>query len=353
MIGQSDGTVRNPFLQQLGKYNKKLWSIKSNREYDKEVYKLPWPSFIEDLNKATEGIKYSHKIDTKVNRTIADATLYSTRRINGEDFVVNKYKNIDDNKVAKSVIKLIKEDLELFENPNNSKILMRRHDPKTFEKLVKIINEYEGESPNPFEAYRKEHGYIRKYSRKGNGPIIKDIKYLDNKLGEHIELTKTDKLSDTKKVVLLSLKPFRTDVYYNRETGEYKCIAIKYNDIRFKEGKYVLENNIYSELKKARGIDKKYEFRFSLHKNDIVGIVYKEQPEIEYKYRFLSSKADNPNRIEVKPLEKDKFESRMQPTIGRKVLKFNKYYTDILGNMYKSRGEKTKMEFIVDNINDI
>ncbi|NLX62543.1 MAG: type II CRISPR RNA-guided endonuclease Cas9 [Tissierellia bacterium] len=353
MIGQSDGTVRNPFLQQLGKYNKKLWSIKSNREYDKEVYKLPWPSFIEDLNKATEGIKYSHKIDTKVNRTIADATLYSTRRINGEDFVVNKYKNIYDNKVAKSVIKLIKEDLELFENPNNSKILMRRHDPKTFEKLVKIINEYEGESPNPFEAYRKEHGYIRKYSRKGNGPIIKDIKYLDNKLGEHIELTKTDKLSDTKKVVLLSLKPFRTDVYYNRETGEYKCIAIKYNDIRFKEGKYVLENNIYSELKKARGIDKKYEFRFSLHKNDIVGIVYKEQPEIEYKYRFLSSKADNPNRIEVKPLEKDKFESRMQPTIVRKVLKFNKYYTDILGNMYKSRGEKTKMEFIVDNINDI
>lgn len=353
MLGQSEDTIRNPFLQQLGRYNKKLWKVVSNKEYDKEVYKLPWQGFITDLNKATDKIKYSHKIDTKVNRAIADATLYSTRQVNGEDYIVKKYKNIYDNTVSKSVIKLIKEDLEEFKDPDESKILMRKHDPKTFESIVKIIDEYEGEKPNPFEAYRREHGYIRKYSRKDNGPIIKDIKYLDNRLGEHIELVKTDNLSDSKKVALLSLKPFRTDVYYNKETGDYKNIGIKYNDISFKEGKYVLEDNVYSEMKKERMIDETYEFLFSLHENDIVGIIYKEQPEIEYKYRFLSSKSNNPNRIEVKPIEKKEFKPRRQPTIGRKVLKFNKYYTDILGNMFNAKGEKLKKEFTVDNINDL
>ena len=353
MLGQSEGTVRNPFLQQLGRYDKKLWKVVSDKEYDKEVYRLPWQGFIADLDKATDKIKYSHKIDTKVNRTIADATLYSTRRVNGEDYIVKKYKNIYDNAVSKSVIRLIKKDLENFENRRESEILMRKHDPKTFEKLVKIINEYEGEKPNPFEAYRREHGYIRKYSKKGNGPIVKDIKYLSNRLGEHIELTKMERASDDKKVVLLSLKPFRTDVYYNQETGDYKNLGIKYNDISFKEGKYILEDKVYSQIKEELGIDKSYEFLFSLHENDIVGIIYKEKPEIEYRFRFLSSKSNNPNRIEVKPLEKKDFKTRNQPTIGKKVLKFNKYHTDILGNTFNTAGEKLKLEFTVDNINNL
>lgn len=345
MLGQSEDTVRNPFLQQLGRYDRKLWRVVSDKEYDKEVYRLPWQGFIADLNKATNKIKYSHKIDTKVNRTVADATIYSTRQINGEDYIVKKYKNIYDNVVSKSVIKLIKKDLEKIEDANESEILMRKHDPRTFEKLVKIIDEYSDEKPNPFEAYRREHGYIRKYSKNDSGPIVRDIKYLSNRLGEHIELTKTDDISDNRKVVLLSLKPFRTDVYYNEETGGYKNLGIKYNDISFKEGKYTLENKIYSEMKKKLGIDEKYKFLFSLHENDIVGITYKEKPEVEYRYRFLSSISGGNNRIEVKPIEKNEFKPRNRPTIGKKVLKFNKYHTDILGNTFNVAGEKLKLEF--------
>lgn len=353
MLGQSEDTVRNPFLQQLGRYDRKLWRVVSDKEYDKEVYRLPWQGFIADLNKATNKIKYSHKIDTKVNRTVADATIYSTRQINGEDYIVKKYKNIYDNVVSKSVIKLIKKDLGKIEDANESEILMRKHDPRTFEKLVKIIDEYSDEKPNPFEAYRREHGYIRKYSKNDSGPIVRDIKYLSNRLGEHIELTKTDDISDNRKVVLLSLKPFRTDVYYNEETGGYKNLGIKYNDISFKEGKYTLENKIYSEMKKKLGIDEKYKFLFSLHENDIVGITYKEKPEVEYRYRFLSSISGGNNRIEVKPIEKNEFKPRNRPTIGKKVLKFNKYHTDILGNTFNVAGEKLKLEFIVDNINNL
>lgn len=353
MLGQSEGTVRNPFLQQLGQYDKNLWKVISDKEYDKEVYRLPWQGFIADLNRATDKIKYSHKIDTKVNRTIADATLYSTRKVKGEDYIVKKYKNIYDNKVSKSVVRLIKRDLDKFENPSESEILMRKHDPKTFEKLVKIIHEYEGERPNPFEAYRREHGYIRKYSRKDNGPIVKDIKYLANKLGEHIELTKTEKVSKDKKIVLLSLKPFRSDVYYDQKNNKYKILGIKYNDVSFKNGKYILENNLYMEMKEKQGIDESYTFLFSLYENDILGITYKDKPKVEYRYRFLSSISGSPNRIEVKPIDKKEFKPRKRPTIGRKVLKLKKYHTDILGNTFNAVGEKLKLEFEVDNINDL
>ena len=85
-------------------------------------------------------------------------------------------------------------------------------------------------------------------------------------------------------------------------------------------------------------------FIFSLYKNDIIGITYKSNPENEERYRFLSSKSDNPNRIEVKPIDRSKFEIQNQPTIGTKVLKFNKYYTDILGNVFNVTSEKLKFE---------
>ncbi len=353
MLGQSEGTIRNPFLQKIGKYDRKLWQVVSDKDYDKGVYKLPWNGFMRDLNKATSRIKYSHKIDTKVNRTIADATIYSTRNVDGKNYIVEKYKNIYDNVTAKNVVKKIKDDISKFEDPMESKILMRKHDPQTFEILVKIINEYEDEKVNPFEAYRREHGYIRKYSKKGNGPIVKDIKYISKGLGEHIELCKTEKLSDDKKIVLLSLKPFRTDVYFNSETRQYKNLGIKYDDIKFNDGKYVIEEEFYSKLKQKLGIDSTFEFLFSLHKNDIVGITYKKEPDIEHRFRFLSSRSDNPNRIEIKPIEKNKFERQKQPTIGKKVLKFNKYSTDVLGNVFNVMGEKLKLEFTVDNINNM
>ena len=353
MLGQSDGTVRNPFLQKIGQYDRSMWKVIDNKEYDKEVYSMPWDGFIRDLNKGLGNIKYSHKIDTKVNRKISDSTIYSTREVNGEDYVVMKYKNIYDNVLSKKVIDKIKKDIAKYEDPNDSMILMRKHDQQTFNEILKIIDEYEGEDPNPFEAFRRAHGYIRKYSKKGNGPIIKDIKYLDTRLGQGITIRKTENISSDKKVVLLSLSPLRTDVYYSEKLGVYKNIGIKYNDLIFENGKYVLDINGYNNIKNELGINNDYKFQFSLHKNDIIGITYKANPNIEERFRFLSCKSNNFNRIEVKPIEKSKFDIQNQPTIGKKVLKFNKYHTDILGNVFNVTNEKLKFEFTVDNINDV
>src|SRR5699024_1941639 len=170
---------------------------------------------------------------------------------------------------------------------------MRKHDPKTFDKLIKIIDEYEGEKPNPFQAYRKDHGYIKKYSKKQNGPIIKDIKYLYKRLNQGLEISKTENTSDNKKVVLLSLNPYRVDVYYNEEKSSYKNLGIKYNDLIFKNRRYVIDKNKYKNIKKELRIDDKYEFLFSLHKNDIVGIANKEIGRASCREREESRRVEN------------------------------------------------------------
>lgn len=106
---------------------------------------------------------------------------------------------------------------------------MYRHDPQTFEKVIepilenypnKEMNEKGKEVPcNPFLKYKEEHGdYIRKYSKKGNGPEIKSLKYYDSKLGNHIDITPKD---SSNKVVLQSVSPWRADVYFNKTTGKY------------------------------------------------------------------------------------------------------------------------------------
>ncbi len=366
MLGQSEGTVRNPFLHKIGKYDRSYWKIKDNKEYDREVYKFPWEGFKNDLNRATESIKYSHKIDTKINRQISDLNPCSTRKIDGEYYIVRKYKNIYDNKISNAVIKKIKDDLDKFRDPNDSMILMRKHDPQTFNKLIEIIDKYEGEKPNPFAAYKDEHGPIRKYSRKENkGPVINNIKCLEKKLGEHIKLLKTENLSNDRKVVLLGLRHFRTDVYFNKESKTYKNIHIKYSDLKYKKGKYVLEENKYNNLKEKFEINKDYEFLFSLHANDIVGIRAEKTKNIRNLFRFLSSRADNPNKITLKPIDRTEFNKDNPMVIGKttylnkevvintSIFEFKKYHTDILGNIYNVQGETIKLEFDVDNINNI
>lgn len=365
MLGQSDETIRNPFLQSIGKYNKEFWKVKDNKEFDKEVYSLPWEGFIRDLNEAEKNIKYSHKIDTKVNRKISDATIYSTREVNGEDFVVKKYKDIYNDSTAKLVISKINDDLKKFDNPSDSMILMRKHDPQTFEIILKIMKEYEGEKPNPFEAYRRENGYIRKYSKKGNGPIIKDIKYLEDRLGQSILISKTKALSTSKKVVLLQLESFRTDVYYSNDKKEYRNVDIKYSDLKFERGVYLLDLDRYFKKKEELGIGQDFNFIFSLHKNDLVGIRSAKSKDILNLYRFVSSRSDNPNKIKLKPINCSKFSkenpliigdkkySSIEITINKSIYEFNKYHTDILGRLYVNKGEKLKLDFKVDNINDM
>lgn len=78
-----------------------------------------------------QPIKISHKIDTKPNRKVSDETIYSTRIIDNEDHLIEKYSDIYDPK-----FKNLTEDIL---NGEKNKYLMEKNDPQTFNILKQII----------------------------------------------------------------------------------------------------------------------------------------------------------------------------------------------------------------------
>lgn len=275
---------------------------------------------IEEYNK----FKYSHRVDMKPNRQLMNDTLYSTREFQGEEYVIGKINDIY-NKDNKDVKKKFDKDPTVF--------LMYNHDPKTFEKLKKVMEQYE-EFNNPLAAmYEQEGKMLTKYSKKGNGPAVKSFKVKSNKLGIYKDLShKYD--SKTKRVVSLSLKPFRIDVY--KEEGKFKFITILYSDLKEKKDEYVINDDFYRNKLKDKNIING-EFLFTLYTGSIFQLNGK-------KFKFVGTNNDSINNIEFKPLNYYTSD-RLRETIGKKTQSFSKIHKDVLGNEYDSDKERLVLQY--------
>ncbi|EUJ48041.1 CRISPR-system-like protein [Listeria fleischmannii FSL S10-1203] len=65
---------------------------------------------------------------------------------------------------------------------------MYQHDPQTFAILENIMATYP-DTENPFLAYKKEHGVIRKYAKNKAGAPVTSLKFIDGALGQKIDVT--------------------------------------------------------------------------------------------------------------------------------------------------------------------
>lgn len=289
--------------------------------------------FVKSLGEITGNpFNFSYKIDTKVNRSIADQTIYSTRNYDGEDYIISKYKDIYGNEGEKLA--------KRFQDGKANDLLVAINDPQTFDILKGIYEQYKHEK-NPFLAYKNEHGYIRKYAKDGNGPIIKQLKYKDDKLGSHLDISKKyDLTNSSKKVVLLQNTPYRTDVYL--QDGVYKFVTVRRYHVFNKNGKNVIDKEVYENLLKAKGISEKAEFKFSLYKNSIVDIRNSGDKGMHL-YRFVGTNNDSTNRIELKLIEEKG--KRITPTIGKKIIVFDKYNVSPIGEYQKVTNEVLKLEW--------
>lgn len=340
--------------------------IISDREFDS---KLVFPErFLSDVNHLIpqNRIKFSHQVDKKMNRKVSDATIYSTRQAQTakdkkeETYVIGKIKDIYDVKGYESFKKIYDKD--------KTKFIMAQKDPQTFAKLEQIMEEYpdfteveingkvKKQAISPFELYRLENGYVTKYAKKNNGPRIMQVKYYDNKLGSHIDIT-PDNAKD-KKVILQSLKPWRTDVYFNHETGEYEIMGLKYSDLKSVKGEYGVPQARYEAVKRDERISEDSEFLFSLYRNDRVKVVNDEGESVEL---LFGSRTDRRNCAELKPLDRAKFESKEKisiygqakasgrciKTLAKKGWKLYKVNVDILGNPYYFEEEGKNPQNIV------
>ncbi|MDC3425729.1 type II CRISPR RNA-guided endonuclease Cas9 [Aquibacillus sp. 3ASR75-11] len=279
-----------------------------------------------------KNFKYSHRIDKKPNRQLMNDTLYSTRKKDNKEYVIEKIKNLydkDNDKLSKLI------------NKNPDKLLMYHNDRQTFEQLKKIMDQY-SEAKNPLYKFHEEEGeFVRKYSKRGNGPIIKSMKYYGSLLKEHKDMSHKF-TSKNKRVVNLSLKPFRMDVFF--DDGVYKFITIRYNDlIEIKDG-FILDEKVYHDKLRAKSIENVKNFIFSLYKNDLLEINREE-------YRLIGVNQDTVNKIEINNITNDYKEysrinniktNRIFKYISKNTSSFNKISTDVLGNRYINKNEKIK-----------
>ena len=344
----------------------------SDDEYKELVFKAPYDHFVDTLRSKTfeDSILFSYQVDSKYNRKISDATIYSTRKAkldkdkSEETYVLGKIKDIYSQAGYDAFIKIY--------NKDKSKFLMYHKDSQTFEKVIEEIlrtypskefNEKNKEVPcNPFEKYRQDNGPIRKYSKKGNGPEIKSLKYYDKNIPESfINITPSNSKN---KVILRQLNPWRTDVYFNHQTEKYELLGLKYADLQFekKTGTYSITIDKYNEIKEKEGVGEQSEFKFTLYKNDLLLIKDTKNNEKQI-FRFLSRTMPNVKHyVELKPYDKAKFDGN-QPLItifgnvakGGQCLKglnksnisIFKVKTDVLGNKHfiKKEGDEPKLKF--------
>lgn len=346
--------------------NVETGEIVSDEEYKKLVFEPPYRVFVDTIKtKEFENkILFSYQVDSKVNRTLSDATIYGTRKVeNGgttETYVLAKIGDIYTQQGFDKFIKQYDKDKTAF--------LMHQKDSVTWEKVIEpILRDYprtelndKGKEVacNPFKKYFDEFGYIRKYSKKGRGTEIKSLKFLDKKLGKYIDITPDNSLNI---VALLKLNPWRTDVYFNPETKKYEIMGLKNNDLKYKKGQYVILERDYNSIKEKEGIAKISKFKFSLYRNDLISIQDTETKE-NILLRFNSRNELDLHYMEFKPYSSSKFaggemlinklgtvanSGRCLKGINKEDLSIYKVQTDVLGRMFyiKSEGINPKFDF--------
>ena len=355
----------------------------SDDEYKESVFKAPYQHFVDTLKSKDfeDSILFSYQVDSKFNRKISDATIYVTRKAKLDKekkeytYTLGKIKDIYALGTKTPSKTGFYKFLDLYKK-DKSQFLMYQKDRKTWDEVIeKILEQYRpfkekdknGKEVdfNPFEKYRIENGPIRKYSRKGNGPEIKSLKYYDNLLGRFVDITPSESKNP---VALLSLNPWRTDVYYNTETRKYEFLGLKYADLCFeKGGSYGISKVKYNKIREKEGIGKNSEFKFTLYKNDLI-LIKDTETNRQQIFRFWSRTGkDNPksfekHKIELKPYEKARFEkgeelevlgkvppssNQLQKNMQIENLSIYKVRTDVLGNQHiiKNEGDKPKLDF--------
>lgn len=343
--------------------------------YDRRTYTPKWENFIERLipRRLYPRVKFSHQVDRKFNRKVSDATLYSTRT--KKETITKRGKEVEKKEIY--VIDYIKDiytvdGWKAFEKYHD-KLLMKDKDRKTYEILMEIADTYpnfiEEEQANgkvkrvnrsPFRIYCETHSVpaIKKYSKKGNGPAVRKVKYYSKKLGMNMNVTKDpqgnsiEKTKKDKKVVLRNQNPWRTDVYYNPSNDCFELLGIKYNHLKYVNGKYGVPINVYENLKLIEKIGDDSEFCFSLYRNSLITIKFDDEV---IDGLFQSRNDTSKNYFEMKPIHKSLWDKKEKvPVFGNVAksgqfiksikphMKLNKYHTNSLGEKFKVKNEKLK-----------
>ncbi len=242
-----------------------LGTISDDEAFDPSV--IAFAAKLAELNPVLD-YKFSYKIDTKPNRSMSAEYIYSARKIDGDYTVIKIYKEIHSlkRKDGETLANLIRSGDE----KKIEKLLVYKNDRRTYEILKKVVEAYPNEK-NPFNKYKADNNdYVRKYSKKGNGPALINIRYVEDKLNYCIDIGhKLETKPKDKKVVKLQLSPYRMDLYKNKD-GKYRFVTIRYPDVLKKGSLSYIDKDNYDSKKKECGISDNAEFIGTFHRGDLI-----------------------------------------------------------------------------------
>lgn len=295
---------------------------------DDDLFANKFITFLRSLINYESKVKFSHKVDRKANRSLSKQTIYGTRVKDGDKYTIGKFKNIysmDKNQVKPLLKKLEKKPDDFF---------IAKYNPELMDLVQKVIKEYKNHD-NPFKSYHDDHGYIKK---DGKVPV-KTLKYYDQQLGVHMDIT-SNYPSSRNEVVLKSIRSARIDLYRNSE-GKYKYLGVPYHWFRQNGNQYILDMEKYDceRRQSHKKIDDSYEFQYSLYKNDMFSFIKNDEV---FERVFRGDNNPRQNKIEVDYVHKRKEEQKEGFLAPSTFSHVNKYNIDILGNKYKVEKENFK-----------
>lgn len=347
--------------------------------YQQKTYVPEWDDFIQQLipTQLYPRIKFSHRVDKKPNRRISKDTIHSIREVpkidkNGKEilteYTIKKTEDIYTHKGYSDFLK------------HENSLLMKEYDPQTFSILKQIAETYSDtveqedssgktklKKISPFKKYAdyNDEPGVRKYSKKGNGPIIRFLKYYDEQPYSYINVTRDKnnkpilKTHNKRKAGLLKQNAWRSDIYYNEEKKRFKIVGIRYNDLIHTGGKYGIPSKRYDSLKEEEGVVQNDVFCFSLYKGDRIRLS-KDGESIDVLYYSRNSMKVK-NRFQLKLIDKNKWENKEYIPVfttlaaGNQIIKtltagmeIKKLHTDVLGNVYVAPPEKEPQNIIIE-----
>lgn len=274
--------------------NNKIQKIKKH----KFIFPYPWESFRKDVENSLSHIFVSRAPRHKVTGKAHKETIYSAKHIEKgyctvktpiTALTLKDLENIHDLEHNRTIYNLLKNRLLKFEN-------------------------------KPEKAFA-EPVYMPCKNTSGHGPEIKSIK---------LKCVMNSGLYVRKGIAAQDSMP-RVDVY--TKNNKYYLVPIYVSD--FKKG--ILPNKAITAGKGEDNwvvIDNTFEFKFSLFKNDLLGLKKKKNDSIVYGY--LKSIHSRTGNIEIVHINNETTEN-----FGSKTLtNLNKYMVDILGRYFEIKKEK-------------
>ena len=318
--------------------NDKEYWIKNKSGYD-DIYKylinLRIDDTINQIEKINnENIKISKQVSKNPQGKLANSNIYKMIKKDNEQYIINQIDNIYTFDFKKDENKKLFEKL-LNEENNEFTLLCYDNDKNTFNYIKKIYNEYKNEKGNPFVNYLIDKGEIsdgnsldyditgiRMVTKKGNGPIIKRLRYYSKKNDLYILNKKNINKKDSNYLALDSLKQFCVKVYVDNDNKKFVFLPI-YTISLDPKTKKVNENNEFYKLFYNKYIgNKNVTFFADIYNGNKLEITKKDGTIVSGYYSTF-----------------DKSSNRLETQNGHKFVcsdkKISIVHTDILGNEKK------------------